>query len=123
MKDDNSEKLKQIALIEDALDGSWSLDVYSNGEKQQILTFIKPENSGDWGALQQKTSPIDIGFISLEYRIIVLSSDIATMEVRVNEDSKVLKYNIDVLSSGLKILYLTDEYGIKSNYRFHSESQ
>ena len=121
MTDDNSEKLKQIALIEDTLDGSWSLDVYSNGEKQQILTFIKPENSGDWGSLQQKTSPIDICFISLEYRIIVLSTDIAIMEVRVNEDSKVLKYNIDVLSSGLKILYLTDEYGIKSNYRFHAE--
>ncbi|MBK8142693.1 MAG: hypothetical protein IPK57_18080 [Chitinophagaceae bacterium] len=57
MTDDNSEKLKQIALIEDTLDGSWSLDVYSNGEKQQILTFIKPENSGGLGFFTTKTIP------------------------------------------------------------------
>lgn len=123
MTDNNSAESKQIAVIENTLEGSWILDTYTKDENQQILTFIIPEKSGEWSILQQRTSPIDDEFISLQYRITLPTIDIAKMEVRVNENTKVLKYNIDILSSGLKVLYLTDEYGIKSNYRYVPQSQ
>ena len=115
---------ERVALIEDGLEGEW-LDETTG----QILSFFKPETSGEWGVLQMKDAPNKIEYVTLEYKVIHEIENIVTnvidifIDVRVKTVDQILQYKLHTLNSWQGILYIDEPNGAKSNYNRTSPRQ
>jgi hypothetical protein len=110
------DKSKQIALIEDGLEGVWVLDTIVEQPNKKYLSFIKPNEIGGWGKLMLSERPDIVEYVLLEYEVLVSGDNNAFINVRVMSVGQIIQYALDFLNSWQGILRLDDSNGLRHYY-------